>query len=424
MKADGIARNEGLPETWPVEVKRQGFTVKIYKINRSSGYTEFKLVFYADGKRRFKTFAAYDEALKEAVKVGGSLSKGDAQALTLTSADRVIYLRAIAAVGPTGVALDLAANQFAEAHKRLEGRNISEAVEFYLKRHPTKLPSKTVTEAIEEFIEFTRKGGASDVYLKDLDFRLGKFSEANHCQIASVAATEINAFLRSLDCSQRGKANYKASIRTLFKYAIREKWLPKDHIDWQDVDTIRVGAPEIEIFTVEEMNKLLRATRQNPAGLTSGFNLRYANGQGLLPLLVLGGFAGLRTAEIQRQLWSDISLERGFIRVSAAKGNTAQKRLVPISSNLNKWLRNCRRGSATCCDYPRPEDAIRRLVKRAGVEWKHNGLRHSYISYRIAETQDVPKVSLEAGNSPKMIHRHYRELVTPADAKKWFSIAP
>jgi hypothetical protein len=33
-------------------------------------------------------------------------------------------------------------------------------------------------------------------------------------------------------------------------------------------------------------------------------------------------------------------------------------------------------------------------------------------------------VALEAGNSPQMIFRHYRELVRPVDAEKWFGITP
>jgi len=33
-------------------------------------------------------------------------------------------------------------------------------------------------------------------------------------------------------------------------------------------------------------------------------------------------------------------------------------------------------------------------------------------------------VALEAGNSPQMIFRHYRELVTPEQARTWFTIAP
>ena len=64
------------------------------------------------------------------------------------------------------------------------------------------------------------------------------------------------------------------------------------------------------------------------------------------------------------------------------------------------------------------------LAPIAGVKWKHNGLRHSFISYRVAVVQDVGKVALEAGNSPQMIFKHYRELVTPDEAKDWFSIMP
>ncbi len=42
----------------------------------------------------------------------------------------------------------------------------------------------------------------------------------------------------------------------------------------------------------------------------------------------------------------------------------------------------------------------------------------------MAETQNVAQVALEAGNSPQMIFKHYRELVRPADAKTWFALAP
>lgn len=423
MKPNAV-RKAKLPDTWPALIEVQGHTARIYKVERPTGYTDFKLTFYADGKRQMRSFADYGDAVKEANRVGATLSKGDAKSLTLASTDRLAYLRAVDALKPTGTALDLAAIQFADAHRRLAGRTIGEAVDFFLKRNPAKLPSKTVEEAVAEFIAFTQQNGASPVYLKDLDFRLGKFAETFHCQLASVTAAELNAFLRSLTCAKRGKANYKGAIRTLFKFAGKEKWLPKDHVDWSDVDNTDSETGEIQIFTPDEITKLLAASQLKPDELANGFNVRYATGQGLLPLLVLGGFAGLRTAEVQRQLWTDINTERGFIRVTAAKGNTAQKRLVPISENLKAWLALCRRDSGVCCDYPRPNEAIVRLVKRAGVEWKHNGLRHSFISYRVADTQDVAKVSLEAGNSPKMIHRHYRELVTPEEAKAWFAVHP
>jgi hypothetical protein len=33
-------------------------------------------------------------------------------------------------------------------------------------------------------------------------------------------------------------------------------------------------------------------------------------------------------------------------------------------------------------------------------------------------------VALEAGNSPAMIFQHYRELVRPTEAAKWFAVTP
>ena len=64
------------------------------------------------------------------------------------------------------------------------------------------------------------------------------------------------------------------------------------------------------------------------------------------------------------------------------------------------------------------------LASKLGIKWPHNGLRHSYISYRIAEVKDAARVALEAGNSPEIIFKHYRELVTENEAREWFSITP
>ena len=58
------------------------------------------------------------------------------------------------------------------------------------------------------------------------------------------------------------------------------------------------------------------------------------------------------------------------------------------------------------------------------MEWKQNALRHSYISYRVAQTQNVAQVSLEAGNTPQIVFSNYRELVRPVEAEKWFGIVP
>jgi hypothetical protein len=69
-------------------------------------------------------------------------------------------------------------------------------------------------------------------------------------------------------------------------------------------------------------------------------------------------------------------------------------------------------------------DQLAVASKAAGVTWKANALRHSFISYRLAQTKDMAAVALEAGNSPTMIFRHYRELATEEEAADWFGILP
>lgn len=416
-------------KTKPIVVKVGGIPVKIYrserqKRSRTTGrmvtYEQFNVANFIDGKRKLEAFADEQKARDRAAEIATKLTNRDGDALSLTGRDKQIYLRSVELVKPTGLALELAAAQLAEAYA-LTGGRVMEAARYYAKKHPATLPRKTVAEAKDALIDAKEKDGASEVYLKDLKFRLGQFAASFQTQLADVSEAQINEWLRGLKCGARGRNNYRLAVGTLFKFAVSDGLLPKDHLDFEKVAKAREEQTQIEIFTPAELVKLLNAARPN---LKPGVNRRYAEGPGLLSLLVLGAFAGLRTAEIERQRWEDINLERGFIRVTAAKGNTAQKRLAPVTDNLKQWLAPLRQDEGLVCEIARTPDAINRLAKRAGVGWKHNALRHSFISYRVAEAQDVPRVALEAGNSPKMIFKHYRELVTPGEAKEWFGIAP
>lgn len=65
-----------------------------------------------------------------------------------------------------------------------------------------------------------------------------------------------------------------------------------------------------------------------------------------------------------------------------------------------------------------------KAAQAAGVKWKRNGLRHSYCSYRLAQTKNAAEVAFEMGNSPKMVFSNYHENVTPRDTAAWWAINP
>jgi integrase len=146
----------------------------------------------------------------------------------------------------------------------------------------------------------------------------------------------------------------------------------------------------------------------------------------MIPYLAIAAFCGLRAAEIQRLDWSEVHLtgpER-FIEVTAGKAKTASRRTVPIPDNCALWLARYAKADGPVVKLARTDKQLFiYLAEKSGVPWKHNGLRHSFISYRLAVIKDVGQVSLEAGNSANMCFRHYRQLVRESEANDWFSIA-
>ena len=68
---------------------------------------------------------------------------------------------------------------------------------------------------------------------------------------------------------------------------------------------------------------------------------------------------------------------------------------------------------------------MRALLKTAGVTGVHDGLRHSYASYRCRHLgNNLPKLAEEMGNSPSEIIKSYKADVSDAEADAWFSIRP
>jgi hypothetical protein len=63
--------------------------------------------------------------------------------------------------------------------------------------------------------------------------------------------------------------------------------------------------------------------------------------------------------------------------------------------------------------------------ERAGItDWPKNAARHSFVSYRLAATQNAPQTALESGHDQAILFRHYREIVKARDAERFFSIRP
>jgi integrase len=393
---------------FPIVVKRGSSEVKIYRDRKPEG-TYYRVVYYLGSKRHRLNFSDLREATDEAEAKASQLSRGDVDAVQLSGKDRLEYGRAKDAVKDFALPLDSVAIEYSEARRLLDDVSLLDAARFYARHHGNGIKRKSVAPAADEMIERKRKKGVSKLYLDDLRYRLGVFKQAFHCDVSAITPDDVQRFFDSLKLSPRSHNNFLCALRTFFRFAQKHDWLSKE-IDLLARVEKRNGKPiPVEIFTPSELAALLKHASPQVA-----------------PCIALSAFAGLRAEEILRLDWPDIERRPGFIEVAAHKAKTATRRIVPISDNLSRWLAIAPRNSARVWPHSKPWffEALRNAAASADITWKQNALRHSFISYRLAETQNINSVALEAGNSPQMIFRHYRELATPEQAGNWFTIVP
>ena len=407
----------------PLVIKRGNVTVKIYAgKNRVNGtnYHQFTLAYYDGAHRRKKRFSELEEAKQEAELAATKLANGEGQVLRLTSLDRANYLQALDTLRPLGRPLNLAIAEYVEVMKLLPpGVSLREAVTDFTRRNNTIRESRAVPQLVAEYIAAKEKANKSEAHLRDLRLRLTRFGKAFQIPVAHVTGKMLQMWLDGLTVSNRTKLNEIRHATSLLKFAVRRKYAPRDLLDEiEAVERPEVTASPTLIFTPAELRELFTAA---PALL--------------VPWLVFGGFCGLRSAEILRLDWRDVNLKRRFVEIRADNAKTAQRRLVPLCDAAVAWLTPLAATEGRVVHHLRDNwfyaelaAAANRQRKAAGdkgkFKWKRNGLRHSFCSYRLAITQDAAKTSLEAGNSPQIIFRHYRELTTEDEAKEWFGVMP
>ncbi|MGE4181464.1 MAG: tyrosine-type recombinase/integrase [Limisphaerales bacterium] len=384
--------------TFPHVISKRNGRAVIYRRQKAKGgrvYEEFRVATYtSEGKRQLASFASFDEAVKAAELRIEALGRGLVEVTSLTGPARLDYLSATKLL-PAGVTLTDAANAWHQSRKA------------------PAVASITVPDAIAAFVESresaTRRGRpASFDYLRDIRGRLGKFGSAFQVDVRDVTAPLIEEWLAETGQKGRSRFNILRLIRTFLRWAQKRGHLPPGPLV---TDQLEIAKPTdggaIEIFTPDELRRLLDTA--NPE---------------IVPYIALGAFAGARTAEIERLDWSDVKLERRFIEIGAHKAKTQSRRLVPILPALAAWLEPIRKPSGRVVPYADIANRAWYISRDSGVPWKYNGLRHSFITYRIAQIQNVDQVALEAGNSPAMIFAHYRELATPEEASAWFGVMP
>lgn len=287
------------------------------------------------------------------------------------------------------------------------GWTVAQAIRFALDHLERQSASVTVEEAVRQLIESKAAAGRSPRYTNDLHLRLGRLAAAmGEKSISQISTADLEAFLSGLTVAAETRNTFRRDIRTLWSFSEKRGWA--------------------EAKTAKNTERA-RSTEKPPGILRpeeAAALLAHSHDAEVRAFHAIGLFSGLRVAEIMALDWREIDFEAGLIHVSAENSKTRSRRLVPIQDNLKAWLQPIAKaaGKVVTRGIRKPQEAARLA---AGITpWPENCMRHSFVSYRLANTGNAAQTALESGHDQSVLFRHYRELVKPADAARYFEITP
>ncbi len=399
----------------PIIVRRGSVQVRIYAIQRKTGPQKgedfYQVADYSGGGRKFVSFSDLAKAKAEAERIATLLSRGESFAAGFGVAERAVFSRTTELLKPVGVALEVAVADYVEVLKMLGGgrQRLIEAAHFWIQHNPSALPERTVADAVAELIETKAARGLSERYLQDLQSRLSRFASSFKTNVATLTTPVIQRWMEGLKLSPQSLKNYRTVLHLFFQFCATRGYVHRGFNPVAETESIRVRPGDIEIFTPADFGKLLAAADPE-----------------YRPCLALQGLAGLRSNEVERIHWSDLDLRNRVVVISRGVAKTASRRTIPVGDALADCLSQAetKAGKVWPGTHDQFYQAQSATATAAKVKWKHNGLRHSYASYRFALVPDAGRVASELGHSAAVLHKHYRELAKRDAAEAWFNVRP
>jgi integrase len=377
---------------WPRTIKKGNASVKVYRVKHAtskSGWM-FELVWQSAEGRKKRKFADESEALEEATLKASNLNAGRIDTAEMTSEDRAELAAAREIAGD--VPLLVAIREWRTARDKAQ----------------TSTPKASVEDVVAKF--YAQKASIGINTGTGYDRTFPKFKEHFKGRpLASLTLPELDGYL-GLFTNAGSRNSHRKRIVCMFRWARKRGFLPLDSVTAAErTDSVREGHTQIGLVTAEELAKAYAEVRRAKPEYE--------------PALILASACGLRRAEVHAQTWDDIDLGRAFLRVSKAKPRTPARRMVPIPKAAVARLKSLRpdtQSGPICTNLA--VDRIRNICRTAKLDLADNGFRHSWISARVAVTGNVNETSIEAGNTPGVLHRHYRELMRKDEAVAWFAL--
>ena len=396
-------------------------------VTETRTYQSFQLSHFEGARRVLQRRNTLERAKALAKEVATRLNRDGSRAAFLSEKDRRILILAQLAVKPSGKEVDEVCRMFMELQKQVKNGTLQQAVDFFNTHGQRIRHGATVKDIFPEYIAHLEKRGVGSYHMRDTNRYVGNFAEACPGLISQIETAHIDQFLSTLGGKCRNKNNHRKAISAFFNFAREKGFLPHglphaansttEYSDAREKITSEEQALELlkpdDIYSPDEMRRILAAV----------------DDEALRATLEIKAFSGVRTEEITRLWWVMVAEAEECIRVPDAVGKISARR-VPILPNLKARLAGYKsemKKDRVAADWVLANSlyhAWQRATEKAGVPYKRNGLRNSYITYHLIITDNINQVAEECGTSPNMIKKNYqsRAAISKDTAEEWFAI--
>ena len=233
---------------------------------------------------------------------------------------------------------------------------------------------------------------------KNIEDRVGAWLD-RECMVnlSDITRERCVALAARKGVAAQTRRNDMAAVSSFLSWLVQEQVIAVNPIQGMRRPTSERGAPRCH--SAAECRRVLDAAATYQKGL-------YAQAVGLLFL------AGLRPSEIEGSTL-DLDNVSPAVRVTGGKMKGRANRIVHLRQAGAAWLR-AQPIPKNGLTLPRgPRSAIAKL---ANVPWIVDGPRHTFISARLAISENENLTAREAGTSPDIIYRHYHRLLTREEA--------
>ena len=226
------------------------------------------------------------------------------------------------------------------------------------------------------------------------------------------SSEKITAHCQRGNASPKTANNRRGILAPFFHFAMERDWIATNPMTKVLMHRIAHRRGSAATLSAVQAEALMRHVEQQEGGA-------------FVPFFALALFAGIRpcfrSGEISKLRPEHVRLDTGVVLIEPEVSKVQMKRNVTIQPNLAAWLRA----------YPLEKFPIvparfqldrARIAKEFGLS--HDIMRHTFISMHVAKFRSMGDAALQAGNSERIIRKHYLDLKTPAEAEAFFNIMP